>query len=56
MVRNRLDPGGPLVELQDNYIPAIYNIESTLKVHVAELTDKNRVDFQLGATSPPAGR
>ena len=56
MVANRLDPSGPPVELQDNYIPAIYNSESTLKLHVADLPDKNKVDFQLGATSLPAGR
>jgi hypothetical protein len=41
-------PGGHLVDVEENYIPAIYNDESTLKLSVAKLPDKNKTDFRLG--------
>jgi hypothetical protein len=44
--------GGPPVEVAENFIPAIYNRQSSLKVRVADLPDKNKVDFPLG--KPPA--
>jgi hypothetical protein len=50
--RNRMAPGGQSVELVENFIPSIYNSESTLKVRVADLPDRNKVDFALG--KPPA--
>lgn len=52
MAPNRLMPKGSLlVELDENFIPPIYNIDTTLKVRVADLPDKNKVNFQLGKTS-----
>jgi hypothetical protein len=45
---NRIMPGAPPVELQENFIPAIYNDASTLKLKVKELPDKQKADFQLG--------
>lgn len=50
--RNRIEPGGPPVEVAENFIPAIYNNQSTLKVRIADFPDKNKVDFPLG--KPPA--
>jgi hypothetical protein len=44
---NRADRGGPPIEVEENFIPPAYNVNSTLKVRVADLPDKNRVDFQL---------
>jgi hypothetical protein len=46
--------GGPPVELEENFIPAIYNSQSTLKVRVRDLADKNQVDFRLGKTPAAA--
>lgn len=46
--RNALEPGGPMVEVEANFIPAIYNDQSTLKVHVTDLPNKDKVDFNLG--------
>ncbi len=44
--------GDPPVEnaVKENFIPAIHNSLSTLKVRIADLPDKNRVDFRLGKT------
>ena len=52
--RVRAMPGGPPTEIavKENIIPAIYNSQSTLKVRVADLPDKNKVDFRLGKTPP----
>jgi hypothetical protein len=47
-VPNRIMPGGKPVELQENFIPADYNDQSTLKVRVGELPDKTKADFQIG--------
>jgi hypothetical protein len=49
-------PGGRLVEVEENFIPAIYNDESTLKLSVADLPDKNKADFQLGKSPTGAPR
>jgi hypothetical protein len=38
---------GPPPEVEENYIPATYNAQSTLKLRVADVPDKNKVDFQL---------
>jgi hypothetical protein len=46
--RNRYDPTGPLIDVQEQFIPATYNVQSTLRVRVAELSDKTRADFRLG--------
>jgi hypothetical protein len=44
---NRIERGGPPMEVEENFIPPTYNVNSTLKVRVADLPDKNKVDFQL---------
>jgi hypothetical protein len=44
---NRVDRGGPPIEVQENFIPPMYNVNSTLKVCIADLPDKDKVDFQL---------
>jgi hypothetical protein len=46
--RNRMDPSKPVMEVEENFVPPIYNAQSTLKVRVAELMDRNKVDFSLG--------
>ena len=38
---------GPPPEQEENFIPANYNTQSTLKLNVAGVPDKNKVDFQL---------
>ena len=53
---NRIEPGGPPLELQENFIPPMYNDQSTLKVRIAELTDRAKVDFPLGKAAPGAPR
>ena len=35
-------------EIEENFIPATYNSQSTLTIRVADLPDKNKVDFHLG--------
>lgn len=47
--------GAKPVEQEENFIPAIYNSQSTLKVRVSDLPDKTKVDFLLGKT-PAGGR
>jgi hypothetical protein len=42
--------GNGLVEVKENFIPATYNTESTLKLRVADLSDKSKADFHLGKT------
>jgi hypothetical protein len=44
---NRVDRGGPPIDVEENIIPSNYNTQSTLKVHVAETPDKNKLDFHL---------
>lgn len=44
---NRIDPRGPRVEVEENFIPAVYNNQSTLKVRVSDLPSKDKVDFRL---------
>ena len=44
---NRMDPGGPPVELEENYIPAIYNSQSTLKVTISDTDSENTFNFHL---------
>ena len=48
---NRIDRGGQPVDVTENFIPATYNSQSTLRVRVADLPDKNKVDFQFGKKS-----
>ena len=50
-------PGGPPVEIRGKLHSSDYNDQSTLKVHIADLTDKGKADFSLGARAPdrPAG-
>jgi hypothetical protein len=45
---NRVDRGSPPIEVEENFIPPTYNTESTLKVRVSELPDRNKVDFHIG--------
>ena len=40
-------PGGPPVELADNYIPTKYNHESELRVTIVDDPSKNQFDFDL---------
>ena len=47
---NRVERGGPPVEVEENFIPAAYNSQSTLKVRISELADKNKADFHLPTT------
>jgi hypothetical protein len=47
---NRADRGGPPIEVEENFIPPTYNVNSTLKVCVADLPDRNKVDFHIGNT------
>ena len=47
---NRIERGGPPVEVEENFIPAAYNRQSALKVRVSELADTNKVDFHLPTT------
>ena len=42
------DRSGPPAEVQENFIPPQYNLQSTLKVRIADLSDKSHVDFRLG--------
>jgi hypothetical protein len=46
---NRMPPGGPSMPIEENYIPAAYNRDSTLKVKIADLSDKTKADFRIGA-------
>jgi hypothetical protein len=53
---NRVDRGGPPVEVEENYIPAVYNDQSTLKVRIAEVADWKNLDFllkRISAATPP---
>jgi hypothetical protein len=47
---NRLAPGGKPVELEENFIPPAYNVDSTLKLRISDVPDKNGVDFRLQAS------
>ena len=51
---NRIDRGGPPAPIAENFIPAIYNSQSTLELRIADLPDKKKVGFQLNKT-PAAG-
>jgi hypothetical protein len=51
---NRIDRGGPPVDVTENFIPSTYNTQSMLKVRVADLPDKNKADFHLAKTSATA--
>jgi hypothetical protein len=44
---NMSKTSGPPPEYKENYIPAAYNAQSTLKLRVADVPDRNKVDFQL---------
>lgn len=44
---NVFQPGGPPMELAENYIPATYNSNSTLTVTLSPDSAKNTFDFQL---------
>jgi hypothetical protein len=44
---NRMDPNGPPIDVIEGFIPAAHNTQSTLKVRVADLADKEHVDFKL---------
>jgi hypothetical protein len=39
--------GAQSIELQENFIPAVYNAQSTMKLNVSELADKKKTSFQL---------
>jgi hypothetical protein len=45
---------GQLVDTAENFIPPAYNTQSTLKMRVSDLPDKNKADFQLGRSSTAA--
>jgi hypothetical protein len=47
---NRVQRGSPPIEVEENFLPPACNVNSTLKVRVVDLPDKNKVDFQLGKT------
>jgi hypothetical protein len=47
---NSLQRGGPPIEVEEQFLPSIYNVGSTLKVQMADLGDKREVDVQLGKT------
>jgi len=47
---NPMDPGGPLIEIKENYIPEAYNNRTTLKVVISD----SPLDFRLEKT-PPTG-
>lgn len=52
---NRSDTGeGKQAELQENFIPAIYNSQSTQKLLVADQPDRSNVDFRLEANATAA--
>jgi hypothetical protein len=54
---NRAQHGaGPPIEVEENFIPPIYNSDSTLRVRIADLPDKNKVDFHLGRTPDVTAR
>jgi len=44
---NRLDPDAPPVEVEENYIPPIYNSQSTLTVTISETASENTFEFPL---------
>ncbi len=46
-VPNVFKPGGPPLDLSRNYVPAIYNTQSTLKVTIADDPRQNQFDFHL---------
>ena len=46
-VPNNMVPGGPPMEFSENYIPAKYNSQSTLKVTFSEDSAENTFDFKL---------
>jgi hypothetical protein len=54
--RNPVDRGGLPVEVTENLIPEMYNSQSTLTVRVAELLNRNKVDFHVGNTPSPSPR
>ncbi len=43
-------------ETKENFLPAMYNSESTLKIRIADLADKNKLDFPLRQTPAAAPR
>jgi hypothetical protein len=45
---NRIERGGPPVQVEENFIPPTYNVSSTLKIRIVDLPDKNKADFHLG--------
>ncbi len=45
--RNIMQPGGPPVEITENYIPAKYNSDSTLTAIISADSTKNTFDFPL---------
>jgi hypothetical protein len=53
-VPNIMKPGGPPMELSENYIPAMYNSESNLKVTLSKDSTTNTFDFPL--QGQPIGR
>jgi hypothetical protein len=46
---NRLSPGGPPLPVEENFIPPMYNRDSTQKVKIAELPDPTKADFRIGS-------
>jgi hypothetical protein len=44
---NRIKRGGPPLPVMENFMPEKYNTRSGLKVRVSELSNKDRLDFDL---------
>lgn len=53
-VRHRNLPDGRLIDEIEEFIPAMHNRQSTLKIRVTDLPDKDHADFHLGKTSGAA--
>jgi hypothetical protein len=53
---NIIDPAGPPLQSSENYIPAAYNVNSTLTAAVSDDASRNRFDFALLSRPPSAGR
>lgn len=47
-IQNYIVPTDRPIELEENFIPAMYNVQSTLQVRVAEIIDATKADFHIG--------
>lgn len=41
-------PDGPPLDVEENFLPAIYNNPTTLKVRITDIPDPKHVDFHIG--------